>query len=882
MSDPRTAAALDEPFKADRVIEPVALPALPIAGVRVNRLVSNTLVQFVNPGLRMVLGLILAGALSRYLGVNGFGQYALVFAYVATFSGVLSDWGLGTICLREMSRAPRQRLSLIAGAASLQALIAVVSYLVMLASLFLLHYPRAVSLAIALYGLTMLLTPLDLLTLPFQADLRLNRLVTPSVLGTLMNFILTMAVVWNGGPLLLLVGAALVSLSVQYVWTTRLSLNTLDGRLRPTRAHWGPLLRESWPLALSTTVSTALQQAPILALSLVSLSAVGLFNAANRIPLQLLLLPLAVRLTTFPLLSSSWLGDRPRFVRQLDRLVQISLQISIPLAILGIGLAGPLVQLIFGPQFVGASVAFSLLIGVFAVIFPGILLGEALIAAGFQRLSLAIQALSLPWLGFLLLVLIPRGGAAGAALALLLCYATIVAAVSAVAWWKLGATWVAPAMAKGIAAAFVGLLVLQAGPQAGLLPTSLLGALVAFAILAFLGNLSPMELLQAVAMPTKSPTGPSPEPSTPAASSRRARPLRVALVYPIPFGEDGMFGGGERYALELATFMSARVDTVLVTIGKERRSELRGALRLETYPWITLVHGLRQNPLSLGFIAGLTSADVIHCLCYSTLLTDLSVLFGRLSGKKVFITDVGGGGDVTLARVFDMTRLAHGLLLISQRAAREFPGHQHSRRAIYAGVDLERYRPGPEVRQRRVLYVGRLLPHKGINYLIEAVDRDIPLTIAGRPYHPRYHQLLQELAKGKDVTFHTDASDADVIRLYQTSAVSVLPTVHRTVYGDYLAVPDLLGFTLMEAMACATPVICTDAGSLNEVVTDGHDGFVVPQNDPEAIRARIVELLNQPEKGRQMGASARATIAQKFSWPGVVERCLRAYEGVAA
>jgi len=895
------------------VIQAMALRAQRVAGVRLSPLVSNTVVQFVNPALRIGLGLILAAALSRFLGVAGFGQYALVFAYVATFSGVLSDWGLGTICLRELSRSPQRRVSLIAGAASLQALIAVASYLVMLGSLHVVHYPPAVTVSVALYGLTVLLTPLDLLALPFQADLRLHRLLTPSVLGTLLNFGLVLGAIGLGGGLALLVAGSLLSLCVQYAWTTALSLKTLGVLVRPTSAHWRLLLGESWPLALTTAVSTLLQQAPLLALSLVSLSAVGLFNAAARIPQQLLLLPLAVRVTVFPLLSAAWVADRQRFLRQLDRLLQMSLLVSVPGAILGIGLAAPLVAVIFGPAFRGAAAPFALLMGVFALLFPGILLGEALIAAGYQRWSLAIQAASLPLLLLLLAVLIPAG-AAGAALSLLLCYGAIVAAVSLVAWRKLGLVSLGPSIARAVAAMGLGLLALRAGMGAGSIVASIVGAVVAIAALTLLGNTGPRDLMRAISLRDRALPIPGPSHSIPHAGrvdwlslplagrvgegvsermivepSPRAQTglaakggLKVALVYPIPFGDDGLFGGGERYAQELARAMSTHTETVLVTIGRKRRQEWRGSLRVEVHPWITLVRGLRQNPLSLGFLDSLRGVDVVHCLAYSTLLTDLSVLFARLTRKKAFITDVGGGADVTLARVVDVTRLAHALLLISQRASREFGGGQRSRHVIYAGIDIDRYVPALKERQRRVLFVGRLLPHKGINDLIDAVDETIPLTIAGRPYDARHFDLLKARAAGKDVTFVTDATDDDLLRLYQTSAVCVLPSVYRTVDGGYAPVPELLGFTLMEAMACATPVICTDVGSLPELVEDGVNGFVVPPNQPKALRRRIDELLADPMRARVMGEQARQTIVKTFTWDSVVDRCLAAYREALA
>lgn len=858
----------------DRVALPV--PVSPKIGAR--RLINNTAVQLVGPGMRILLGLVLAGTLSRYLGAAGFGQYSVVFAYVALFTGVLADWGLGTICLREIARRPAERVRLVVGSASLQAAIALAVYLVMLASVLVVPYPSAVRAAIAIYGITALLTPLDILALTFQADLRLARLMPPSLLGTALNFILVMAVIAGHGTLVPLVLASLTGIAAQYVWTARLSLAALGGGLRLTVAPWAAMLREAWPLALSTTVSTALQQAPLLALSLFSLGSAGLFTAANKIPQQLFLLPLAVRATTFPILSASWVTDRSRFRRQLGRLVDGSVLIAIPCVVGGIAVARPLMRLVFGSGFDGAAVPFAVMLLVFALMFPGILVGEALIAAGFQRLSLLIQAASLPALLALLVVLVPVYGATGAALALLGSYAGIVAGSFGLAHWKLGATRPVTAIARAILALSLGLIVVAIAAPLGVLPGVGLGVVASMATLVVLGG---KRLRDARTILSAAPS------AEPAADALRVtNPTgvlpRVAIVTPVPYGDDGVFGGGERYADELAQAMSKRTETVLVTVGRERRHEWRGSLRVEVHPWITLVRGRRQNPLSMGFLQSLQGVDIVHCLAYSTLLTDLSVLFARLSGKKAFITDVGGGADVTVARFVDVTRLAHALLLISQRASREFAGGQRSRHVIYAGIDIDRYRPGSRARQRRVLFVGRLLPHKGITDLIDAVDHTIPLTIAGRPYDAHYFQSLKAQAAGKDVSFVTDATDADLLHLYQTSAVCVLPSVYRTVDGAYAPVPELLGFTLMEAMACATPVVCTDVGSLPELVRDGISGYVVPPNQPRALRGRIDALLGDPIRARAMGEAARQTIVQRFTWDHVVDRCLAAYQEAAA
>src|SRR5439155_4774879 len=81
---------------------------------------------------------------------------------------------------------------------------------------------------------------------------------------------------------------------------------------------------------------------------------------------------------------------------------------------------------------------------------------------------------------------------------------------------------------------------------------------------------------------------------------------------------------------------------------------------------------------------------------------------------------------------------------------------------IRGGVDGERFSPplpGARPRRDRVLYVGRLLPHKGIDQLIAALPIELPLTICGRPYDLRYYHHLQSKAEGKRVEFVTDADD---------------------------------------------------------------------------------------------------------------------------
>jgi glycosyltransferase involved in cell wall biosynthesis len=180
-------------------------------------------------------------------------------------------------------------------------------------------------------------------------------------------------------------------------------------------------------------------------------------------------------------------------------------------------------------------------------------------------------------------------------------------------------------------------------------------------------------------------------------------------------------------------------------------------------------------------------------------------------------------------------------------------------------------------RECKVLFVGRLIPHKGINYLIEAMEDDVQLDVIGRPYNQDYVALLRRLAVGKKVRFITDASDDDLIAAYRSAVVTVLPSVDVDVYGRPVEAPELLGLVLLESMASGTPVICSRAGGMPEIVEDGVTGFVVPPRDPAALRERINYLLFNRDVALAMGQNARRRVQQEFTWEAVARRCLAAY-----
>lgn len=364
--------------------------------------------------------------------------------------------------------------------------------------------------------------------------------------------------------------------------------------------------------------------------------------------------------------------------------------------------------------------------------------------------------------------------------------------------------------------------------------------------------------------------------------------IRVVHVSPAYFSERSILGGGERYATELARAMSRLTPTRLVSFSENNVPEeaLREIAPLEVRLFRPFWYPCDQriNPVSLRFLTALSDAQVIHCHQFHVVATTLAIAYARATGKKVFVTDLGGGGwDISYR--FDTGRWVDGFLHLSHFSARQFAKYQGKNRVIGAGVDVERFRPLPGRTYETVLYVGRLLPHKGVNYLLEAADARWDVRILGRLWEPHrrearsieYLQHLRELARGKRVRFILDADDERLVREYNAALVVVLPSVHRDMFGEWHPAPELFGLTLLEAMACATPVIATRVGALPEIVEEGVTGFLVPPNDARALADRIRWFQRHPDEARRMGERGRARAKERFTWEAVARRCLEIY-----
>ena len=349
-------------------------------------------------------------------------------------------------------------------------------------------------------------------------------------------------------------------------------------------------------------------------------------------------------------------------------------------------------------------------------------------------------------------------------------------------------------------------------------------------------------------------------------------------IVPALFGATGIVGGAERYAFELARHMADRVPTRLLSFGSKAVEIREGNLDVKVMGGAWHVCGQLTNPFTLAIAQEILQADVVHCHQQHILVSSAAAAICRMTGRRVFATDLGGGGwDVSAFVSTD--RWYHAHLHISEYS-RRISRHENMpwARVILGGVDTVKFSPDTAaVRTNRALFVGRLLPHKGVADLIAAIPDTIALDIVGPLNATGAVETLKKQAAGKAIVFHHGLGDAALVNMYRRALCLVLPSVYRTADGQHTDVPELLGQTLIEAMACATPAVCTRVASMPEIVEDGVSGFIVEPGDSAALRSRLEWLAAHREEAFAMGAAGRERALAHFQWPDVVDRCLDAY-----
>ncbi len=362
--------------------------------------------------------------------------------------------------------------------------------------------------------------------------------------------------------------------------------------------------------------------------------------------------------------------------------------------------------------------------------------------------------------------------------------------------------------------------------------------------------------------------------------------MRILLITPTYFSTDSVIGGGERYVLELARALGSQAEVKVISFSPKSklRSFRENGVHYEIFPSSHFGEFSTHNPFSARFLFRTLVPDILHIHQVCTFVSDLACLVRALTGKAIFATDHGGGGAWVLNRRLPVYPLYNAVVGQSRVALRELRrDFQVPSVHIPGGIDLERFVPVEgSFPEKKILFVGRINPHKGVHLLIEAFRAadlvDFHLEIMGRTVNQEYLERLRRLADGIPVRFIHDADDAELLAAYQSACVTVLPSLSPIGSVDRHVAPELMGFTLLESQACGTPVICSSAGGMPEFVSQGKSGLVVREGSEQqladGLRFLCRDRLNNPHR---WATQCREWVGQ-FSWDAVARAHMSLYE----
>lgn len=343
---------------------------------------------------------------------------------------------------------------------------------------------------------------------------------------------------------------------------------------------------------------------------------------------------------------------------------------------------------------------------------------------------------------------------------------------------------------------------------------------------------------------------------------------------------------------------------------KSGRLLIRGArfawrLRSPTQPFFASVLHPFEYWLRVARDIRRQRVDVVHVFNYSQALPFLR----RLTRAKLILHMHCEWLTQLDARMIDR-RLRHADLIvgcsdyITDKVRERFPQHAARCMTIYNGVDAKVMRAsdaGPAGDTIRLLNVGRVSPEKGLHVLLDALERvihahpGVRLTILGEespvPYEfvvkissdevvrglSRYYgrSYLQQLrdqmseAVAERVTFVNRVTHDETLRYYGNADVFVYPSIFES-----FAIPPV------EAMAAGVPVVATRVGGMQETIVEEQTGLFVDREDPAALAAALMRLIEDPGLRRSLGKAGPVRVAKMFSWPRIVAELEAAFSAL--
>lgn len=380
------------------------------------RIAYNVVFNAVAKIISTALALVAIGFLTRYLGRDGFGNYATMLAFFSFFNAV-GDIGLQTVTAREISREDADEGRIMSSVLTLRFVISFVVMLLTPLFIFFLPYDATVKMAIVIAALAFLFSSVSMtLNGIFQKHLAMDKVAMVELCGKVLQLSIIIAAVRYDLGFTVVALALLVYMAFNALIIFWLSRRYFSFTLQFDTVYWKTFLKQSLPIGIASIVTFAYFKADTILLSILKSGAdVGVYNVAYKVIENLIFFPAMVVGLVLPLLSRFAFTDQRAFSLIADKTLKVFVVLAVPLVIGAFALSPQIVALIGGAGFPESASVLRILIFSLAFIFFGQFFNALLIVKNLQNklmkalIAAAILNISLNFF------LIPRYSYIGAA-----------------------------------------------------------------------------------------------------------------------------------------------------------------------------------------------------------------------------------------------------------------------------------------------------------------------------------------------------------------------------------------------------------------------------------------------------------------------------------
>jgi O-antigen/teichoic acid export membrane protein len=359
------------------------------------KIAYNVAVNSVLKIVSTILALVSIGFITRYLGKDGFGNYATVLAFLSFFASA-ADLGLYHISTREISRVGADEEKIMGNIFTLRVFSGLIVLLVSPIVVIFFDYPVEVKLGIIIAAASFVFSSgYQVLNGVFQKNLAMDKVAIGELIGKVFSVAIVIAAyVFKLGFTWIII-ALLINMIVSFVIIFVWSRKYLRLSLRFDFVYWKKFLKESLPIGIVAVIVFVYFKMDTILLSVMQTSTdVGIYNAAYKVLENITFFPAMIVGLVLPIMSNTIFADRERFNRVANNTFKLFLILVVPIVVGTMFLADGIILLIGGGQFNESGAVLRILIFALVAIFFGVLSNNILIAGNQQRKLLYISGLA--------------------------------------------------------------------------------------------------------------------------------------------------------------------------------------------------------------------------------------------------------------------------------------------------------------------------------------------------------------------------------------------------------------------------------------------------------------------------------------------------------